>query len=150
MGIWPPKELYISDRIRRFINCCETEELPWAILSAKYGLFFPDEQRQDYDVTFKSDPQRRCRIVKGGYMSDPDQSLAHINNLVATVRRQTNAKKVKDIVFYAPAPRMAKCYFLVMHRAVDGCTKHDVKATVNEIRGCIESSEKIKHITRLI
>jgi len=30
----------------------------WALLSALYGLVFPDEEKEDYNVTFRTD--KRC------------------------------------------------------------------------------------------
>lgn len=146
-GIWSPKELYKSDRVHLFIKYCEVNKSPWSILSAEYGLFFPDDQHRDYNVTFKSDTQGRCRVVRDECMLDPTQSLVHINKLVAAVQGQINTRKIEDVIFYAKAPKMAKCYFLVLHRAVDGCIQDHKK--FEEIKDHIKNSEKIKHITQL-
>ena len=50
-GYYPPDELYLSERIRKFINFCKESSLDWAILSAEHGLFFPDENHGYYDTT---------------------------------------------------------------------------------------------------
>ncbi|MHA1409299.1 MAG: hypothetical protein ACTSQY_03085 [Candidatus Odinarchaeia archaeon] len=49
-----PKQLYKSKRIINFIKKCEKNSLNCAILSAKYGLFFPDEI---------NDPRKICKDV---------------------------------------------------------------------------------------
>jgi len=39
-----PAELYSSPRISDLIEYCSREGHAWAILSAKYNLFFPDKK----------------------------------------------------------------------------------------------------------
>ena len=50
-GILAPQEMYKSPRIQRFVKWYESHSYHWAILSAKYGLFFSDERKPDYNVT---------------------------------------------------------------------------------------------------
>lgn len=44
-----PKELYISDRIQRFIEYCEEKNYEWAIFSDDYGLVLKDDKIKWYD-----------------------------------------------------------------------------------------------------
>lgn len=44
-----PAELYMSCRIRTFINYCNAHNYCWAIFSDKYGLVFKDEKINWYD-----------------------------------------------------------------------------------------------------
>jgi hypothetical protein len=41
-----PEQLYDSQRITNFIIACKSKGYDWAILSAKYGLFFPFEVKK--------------------------------------------------------------------------------------------------------
>ena len=44
-----PDKLYTSVQIQRFINECKNERAQWAILSDKYGVWFPNEKHEWYD-----------------------------------------------------------------------------------------------------
>ena len=44
-----PEKLYDSDLFRKRVAYAENRELPWAVLSAQYGLWWPDTQLQTYE-----------------------------------------------------------------------------------------------------
>lgn len=44
-----PDKLYIGDKITRFINCCNSQKVEWAIFSDLYGIWFPHERHEYYD-----------------------------------------------------------------------------------------------------
>ncbi len=45
-----PDKLYTSKRIIRFINQCKIKNQNWAILSDRYGIWFPHEKHTWYDI----------------------------------------------------------------------------------------------------
>lgn len=45
-----PDKLYTSKRIIRFINQCKIKNQNWAILSDRYGIWFPHEKHAWYDI----------------------------------------------------------------------------------------------------
>lgn len=45
-----PDKLYTSKRIIRFINQCQLKSQKWAILSDKYGIWFPQEKHLWYEL----------------------------------------------------------------------------------------------------
>jgi len=48
--LFTPEELYQGTRITGFIRANKKVDSSWAILSDKYGLFFPDDQRPYYEL----------------------------------------------------------------------------------------------------
>ena len=44
-----PEELYVATPTRRFMNSCKERSVAWAILSDKYGVWFPDVKHKWYD-----------------------------------------------------------------------------------------------------
>lgn len=124
-----PEKLYKSERISEFIQQCSRKELKWAILSAKYGLFFADEKRPTYNRTFKSDPQtRQCHVLEDGKVLDAETSSQLIHQLIVGIREKMDSKKVDRIVFWPGRPRdgidplmRVKCYLLCLHAAADNC-----------------------------
>jgi hypothetical protein len=48
LAVYPDK-LYQSARIRRFMDVCKRRPARWAILSDKYGIWFPEEKRRWYE-----------------------------------------------------------------------------------------------------
>jgi hypothetical protein len=95
----------------------------WAILSALYGFFFPEEEKEDYDVTLRTDKNYWLGIVvfedqqKLPYL----QSKEHIVQLVEVLRQKANERSIDRIIFYGPSPKMMKCYLEVLHYAFDAC-----------------------------
>jgi len=124
-GVYPPDILYKSDRINRFIKQCQNMGFDWAILSALYGFFFPDEEKKDYNVTFRTDKNHWLNIA---VFRDPQklsyiQSKEHIVQLVEILRQQANERIMDRIIFYGPSPKMMKCYLGILHYTFDGCSQ---------------------------
>jgi hypothetical protein len=124
-GIHPPDALYTSKRVKRFIRQCKVSGLNWAIFSALYALFFPEESKEDYDVTLRTDRNYwiGIAVIKDGRRLPLDQSKQHILQLVDKLRQQGRDQHVEQIVFYGPSPKMMKCYLSVLHYAFDGCSE---------------------------
>jgi hypothetical protein len=122
-GVYPPERLYISDRITRFINRCSTVGVDWAILSALYGFFFPDEERKDYNVTFRTDRKYwlDVAVIRNQQKLSYNQSKQHIAQLAETLKLQGDKRSFDKIIFYGPSPMMMKCYLEILHYAFDGC-----------------------------
>jgi hypothetical protein len=116
-----PKQLYDSSRIRYFINRCETSHHNWAILSAKFGLFFPDEIHKNYDVTFKTIAYK-CRIVENSRLLSERESQKHIQQLIKQVKRRILEKNIEQVLFYYEQPlQRRKCYLNILHAGADSC-----------------------------
>lgn len=145
-GTFPPDELYQSERIARFLDHCRAHNLQWAILSAEYGLFFPKEQHASYDTTFKT-VNYECRVKKAGKLIDKAKSRQHFSELITLVRDAVSAASVEHISFYAPAPQRAKCYLLLIHKAVDECEKPH-KLT-REIKSCIRDHGRVTIVRKI-
>lgn len=122
-GVHPPNRLYLSKTIVRFVNFYNRKKLPWAILSAKYGLFFPEERHEDYNVTWRSDTQGRCIVIKDRQRLSAEKSREYNRRLAEMVRTQAEERGVDKIVFYAPNPRRLKCYLHVLHQAIENCSE---------------------------
>jgi hypothetical protein len=45
----PPDQLYTDPGLQEFIAACKSTGASWAILSDKYGVFFPDETHEYYE-----------------------------------------------------------------------------------------------------
>lgn len=120
-GKYPPDKLYISSTIDRFIDYCGRNLLPWAILSAKHGLFFPDEQHEDYNVTWKSDNEGQCIVLDECRRLSVTQSAKYNERLAQKIYRQVRNRGASSIVFYTPNPVRTKCYLSILHRAIQGC-----------------------------
>ena len=148
-GILPPDKLYNSPRrIDRFTEYCKRKNLNWAILSAKYGLFFPDEKRGKYDVTLKSD--EKCwlgiRLLVNKKKLPKEESDISLKELTETVKAQVNEHFVEQVTFYAPNPKRAKCYLSVLHFVLDNCDKPH---SWSEVLECIESHGRMNVVTQL-
>jgi len=147
-----PKELYDSHRIASFIKSCETKNCEWAILSAKYGLFFPWETRNYYNVTFKT-LAYKCRILENDKPLSVITSRERIVQLVRQVRKNITEKKIQRIVFFYEQPlQRRKCYLNILHRAADDCRiehqtfnelNQHLKKLTAEGTGIIQVSERI-------
>lgn len=119
-----PEQLYSSKRIIKFIDLCKSRKLNWAILSAKYGLFFPDEIHDNYDVTFRT-VDGKCRIVESGKLISRKESDERIAALIKKIRNQMREREVKEFIFFVDKPWVRKkCYLFVLHAAVDNCSSH--------------------------
>jgi len=121
-----PEQLYDSQRIADFIKACKSKAYDWAILSAKYGLFFPYEIHNNYNITFKS-VAYECRIVEDGILLTQNRSREHFNSLLQQVRKRILENNIERVVFYCRPPlKRRKCYLYVLHASVDGCEiNHD-------------------------
>jgi len=124
-GIHSPDVLYISERITRFIDRCRIANVNWAIFSALYAFFFPEEEKKDYNMTFRTDKNYwlGIAVVRDQHKLLYVQSKQHILQLVENLRHQARTRDVEQIVFYGPSPKMMKCYLGVLHYAFDGCSK---------------------------
>ena len=132
-----PEQLYDSPRITDFIAWCEARHLNWAILSAKYGLFFPKEVHRNYDVTFKTIAYR-CRIIENDKPLPHAESEEHISQLIRQIRRHLLQNKTERIFFFYEQPlQRRKCYLSILHAAVDSCgIEHN---TCRELRNHINN-----------
>jgi len=149
-GVHPPERLYISDRITRFIEHCKTLGVDWAILSALYAFFFPDEEKEDYNVTFRTDKNYwlGIAVVRDQHKLSPVQSKQHILQLVEKLKRQANGRHVNQIVFYGPSPMMMKCYLGVLHYAFDECSQsHGWRDLIEHVK---DQSRTIKVVHQLV
>ena len=149
LGVHPPDKLYISDRITRFIERCRIRGVDWAILSALYAFFFPDEEKEDYNVTFRTDKNYwlGIAVVRDQHKLSHLQSKQHILQLVKKLRRQANERFVNQIVFYGPSPKMMKCYLGVLHHAFDECSKsHGWRDLIKHVK---DQSRTIEVVHRL-
>ena len=116
-----PKELYNSPRITCFITYCESKHYNWAILSAKYGLFFPYEVHKNYNVTFKT-VGYRCRIVENDDILSNAESQRRLSLLISQVRQRILEKNIDRVFFYYEQPlQRRKCYLGILHAGVDSC-----------------------------
>lgn len=121
-----PEQLYDSERITDFIKVCRSKGYDWAILSAKYGLFFPYEVKNNYNVTFKS-VAYECRITEDGIPLSKDDSRKHFNSLLQQVRKRILENSIERVVFYCRPPlKRRKCYLYLLHAGIDACEiNHD-------------------------
>ena len=148
-GVHPPDRLYISDRIIRFIERCKIVDRDWAIFSALYAFFFPDEEKKDYNVTFRTDKNYwlGIAVVRDQLKLPYLQSKQHILQLVEKLKRQANERLVDKIVFYGPSPMMMKCYLGVLHYAFDECSKlHGWRDLIDHVK---DQSRTIKVVNQL-
>jgi len=124
-----PEQLYDSTRISALISCCKRRGLAWGIVSAKYGLFFPDEKRPNYNTTFRSDPAtKQCMVLENNVLLDETASRAWMDGLALRVKKAVLARNIKSIVFWPGEPRngvdplmRVKCYLSFLHVGIDEC-----------------------------
>jgi hypothetical protein len=148
-GIHPPERLYVSKRISRFIDVCKNTNSEWAIFSALYGLFFPNEKKPEYNYTFKTDYSYPLgvAVIKNGGKLPKKESKAHIENLSIELKKQAEFRRIEKIVFYGPSPKMMKCYLTVLHYAFDGCQEsHDWSTLLEHVKS---KSKMIKVVHRV-
>jgi len=148
-GTHPPDILYVSDRIARFVERCKNAEVKWAIFSALYAFFFPEEKKKDYNITFKTHVNYwlGISVVEEQGKLSYEKSRKHIEQLISILRQQVMEHNVDQIVFYGPSPKMMKCYLGILHYAFDGCSElHDWNELIDHVRS---QSETIKVIHRL-
>jgi hypothetical protein len=127
-----PKELYDSLRITHFMKQCEEKHYSWAILSAKYGLFFPDETHKNYNVTFKTIAYK-CRVVENNKPLSKVESQKHIGQLVNQIRQRILEKNIEQVIFFYEQPlQRRKCYLSILHEGADFCQIEH--STCNELR----------------
>lgn len=116
-----PKELYNSRRITNFIQMCEAKQYKWAILSAKYGLFFPEERRNNYNATFKT-VAYKCRVLENDRLLSEVASRLRVQELAEQVKKSLFERKIKHLVFLFEQPlQRRRCYLSVLHQAIDDC-----------------------------
>ena len=124
-GILAPQDMYKSPRIQRFVKRCESRSRPWAVLSAKYGLFFPDERKPDYNATLNRRQQNldyllNIRVEKDGKPLGREESRSHVVTLATDISGQLRARKIDQIIFYIEG-RRPDAYVALLHYAVDEC-----------------------------
>lgn len=124
-GILTPQEMYKSSRIKRFVKWCKGHSRPWAIISARYGLFFPDERKPDYNVTLNrrqqnSDYFLNIRVEKNGKLLGKEESKSHIVTLARGIRDQLRVKEIGQVIFCIEG-RRPDAYIAVLHYAADEC-----------------------------
>jgi hypothetical protein len=69
------KDLYISDWFRKARRFVESNDSPWFILSAEYGLVEPETVIAPYEKTLNRMGVAERRAWAGGAMRDMDQRL---------------------------------------------------------------------------
>jgi len=140
-----PKHLYDSKRIRKFIEICESRRYDYAILSAKYGLFFADEVHKNYNVTFRS-VAYDCRIVENEVLKSKDDSHKHFRFLVQQIRKLIQDNGFEKIIFYCRPPlKWRKCYLKALHAGADDCHIDHMKW--DELLGHVKEESKIRIVT---
>lgn len=114
-----PEAMYSSQRIKQFAEACKHRGVTWAILSAKYGIFLPEEEKQDYDVTFVPDEGywMGTAVVVSGKKLPRDASKKHIETWIEKVRAK--AQKIENFVFFSPDALKSEPYLRLL-RAVVG------------------------------
>jgi hypothetical protein len=133
-----PLDLYTSDRIQRFGNWCNYAGVQWAIVSAKYGLFFPHESRGPYDMELSFSYGECLVFERGQYLSE---SEAHVKRLVGTIGARLKEQGVREVVFYAGG-RRPWAYLLVVHSAVDNCVRrHNSR---EDVQRCWEEGGRLR------
>jgi hypothetical protein len=116
-----PEELYDSPRITHFIKRCKAKQYKWAILSAKYGLFFPEERKNSYNTTFKT-VAYKCRVIENDKPLSYMTSQHRIQELTEQVKKCLIEREVDRLFFFFEQPlQRRKCYISVLHQAIDGC-----------------------------
>ena len=65
-GPYPPRELYTGSMFRAALAYAESAKVPWAVLSAKYGLLLPSRSVAPYEqkLTRKEGPEWAAGIVR--------------------------------------------------------------------------------------
>ena len=133
-----PEELYDSPRITNFIAWCKAKHFNWAILSAKYGLFFPSEVHKNYNVTFKTIAYK-CRIIENDESLPDAESKERLSQLIHQIRRHLLQNKTERIFFFYEQPlQRRKCYLSIIHAAADSCviehsTCHELRNHINNM-----------------
>jgi hypothetical protein len=80
-----------------------------------------------------------CLVFEGGRLL-PD-SEAHVKRLVETMSGRLRELRVRQVVFYAGG-RRPWAYLLVVHRAVDNCTRDHFSQ--DDVRQCWEGSGRLR------
>ena len=150
-GKYSPDKLYISSTIDRFIDYCRRNLLSWAILSAKHGLFFPDEKHEDYNVTWKSDAQGRCIVINECKGLNISQSAEYNKRLAQKITRQAKIRGVSSIVFYTPNPMRTKCYLSMLHRSIQGCRSPHKRFNeiIEHVKEITAKEGNLRYVTKL-
>lgn len=58
-----PADMYTGQLFAKRVVYAESRDLPWSVLSAKYGLFWPDSTLPWYDQTFKD----MCKLDRAAW-----------------------------------------------------------------------------------
>lgn len=145
-GILQPDKLYDSTRIHRFTEYCKRNNLNWAILSTKYGLFFPEEKREPYDVTLKTD--KKCwlgiRVAVNGVRLPTEASHVTLRRLIDSLKAQIAERSVREVVLYTWSLKQPRCYLALLHLVFDNC---DRTHSWPELLECVGNHGRI-HIAR--
>lgn len=140
-GSGDPLTLYTSPRVQRFGTRCRMAGVPWAIVSAKHGLFLPNEQHEPYDTEL-SFSGGNCFVFEQGRLLPSPHGEAHVTWLRETIQNRMRDFGIHRLVFYVGgAPQRVCGYLLVLHQAVDKCTKQH--PTPNDVLKCIKGSDRL-------
>ena len=77
-----PDELYISNRIQRFMNTCKDKDVNWAIFSDKYGVWFKNKKNKWYKKSHDSvtdEEFKKCLCDFNGKPADFDEIWFYYN-----------------------------------------------------------------------
>jgi len=132
-----PLALYTSERIQRFGKWCNDAGVRWAIVSAKHGLFFPHESHGPYDMEF-SFSYGECLVFERGHLLP--NSEGHVRRLVEAVRARLKELNFREVILYAGG-RRPWAYLLVVHRALDTCTRPH--SSRDDVRACWQEAGRL-------
>lgn len=124
-GLNTPDKMYVNPRrIQPFIEQCQRKGRHWAILSPKYGLFFPEQERSDYDVDLATGwGFLDITVVDGGRWLSDKESEAHIKALAQRIRSDASDRCIDRVHFYVSYQGIwwPRGYLALLHYALDGC-----------------------------
>ena len=143
-----PLTLYTSPRIQRFGEMCQEAGVRWAILSAEHALFFPEESHEPYETELRFSGGH-CYVFRDGHLLADPEGQAHVAHLVETIKRRCIQLGIDRIMFYVGgAPQRIPSYLLVVHRAIDGCTRHH--STPARVIECIGTDGRLRIATGML
>jgi len=83
-------------------------------------------------------------VVRDNSRLSKEGSRKHLITLIKKIRTAT--RDYNRVIFYAPNPRRARAYLIVLHCALDTC---EVNHKVDELLECIKEHGIIKVVTRI-
>lgn len=72
-----PDILYTSSRTQKFMNRCKEKRVNWAILSDKYGIWFPNEEH----IWYEKHPKTVTATELDSLIGDFERKLEHYDEI---------------------------------------------------------------------